>query len=214
MPDSQNRFITNSLSELELDYNPIFGCLSVPLMSLEEAVQNIEEIPDIMAHVATAKEKCTKNAKLKINESAAVYLYTMETNFYAIINKKLRYENRSDLERWFPYLKLLITALSKLPAYVGTVWRGVRDEVAPGFVPGTEHIWWSVNSCSRHKDLARGFICERGILFHIESVDGRDITKYSANQDEDEVVLLPGTHLRFKGIISEGDVLTIQLEQR
>lgn len=208
--DGGHRFINDALSELESNYNPISGYQSVPLMSLEDAVQSIEQlVPGILTYVTTAKEQCTKNIKLNINESAAIYLYTMESPFYAHINKTLRNENRSDLQPWFAYLKLFITALWKLPPCVVTLWRGVYRVVASGFNEHDVHIWWSINSCSRHLDLAHGFTCGNGTLFCIESIHGRDIQMYSDQKTEGEVVLMPGTRLRVKGKPSDRNGVSV-----
>ncbi len=65
------------------------------------------------------------------DESGAIYLYTMqfhdEPSLYILLNKSLRAENREQLKPWFPFLKLFVTALHKLPSQNKTVWRGVRD---------------------------------------------------------------------------------------
>ena len=197
--DRKTRFISDKLFELKPTYNPISGYESVPLMSLEDAVRKIEPfVPDVMIHVATAKDKCTQNTKLNKNESAAIYIYTMETSFYSSLNQRLRNENHSDLEPWFPYLKLFITAVSKLPPCVTTVWRGIRNVEASNFEQGDQHSWWSISSCAYYIGLADGFTCGDGVLFCIESIYGRDISKYSVNKTECEVILLPGTSLCVK----------------
>ena len=219
----------NPLSELQSIYNPLSGFQSVPLMSLEDAVKSTELfIPDIMTHVNIAKEKCLKNAELNINESAAVYLYTMNSTFYTEMNNRLRNENRSTLEPWFAYLKLFIKALLKLPPCTATIWRGVHDVVVSesesesesksksksNFELKAKYIWWSVNSCSCDVNNARGFASGKGTLFCIQSVYGRSISKYSAFKTEDEVILLPGAYLRVKGV-SPGDdgISIVHLEQ-
>lgn len=213
--DRKTRFISDTLSKRESTYNPISGYESVPLMSLEDAVRNIAPfIPDVMSYAATAKDECTKNAKLNINESAAVYLYTMETDFYSTLNKKLRNENHSDLVPWFSYLKLFITALLKLPPCMTTVWRGIRNVDASNFEEGRQHNWWGIYSCTHHVALAQGFTCEDGILFCIESIYGRNIKEYSRIKTEDEVILLPGTSLRVKGkSLTDTQVPIIHLQQ-
>ena len=39
---------------------------------------------------------------------------------------------------------------------------------------------------------------DNGTLFAIETVHGKDISMFSATQEEEEVILLPGTRLRAK----------------
>ena len=76
---SSNRFVDASIQELQqVNRNLILGCKDVPLMSLEEAVEAIVEFHSTVADDAKkAKESCRQNTILTINESAAIYLYTM-----------------------------------------------------------------------------------------------------------------------------------------
>ena len=57
---------------------------------------------------------------------AAIALYTMEwtpfyESIYHLLNTNLRDENRDALKPWFLYLKLLITALQRLPRPEGRI---------------------------------------------------------------------------------------------
>ncbi|CAF3948290.1 unnamed protein product, partial [Rotaria sp. Silwood1] len=64
------------------------------VMSLEEAVESIAELdPSIINDAKQAKVECRKDTALSPNESAAIYLYTMPTPFYAALNGILRSEN-------------------------------------------------------------------------------------------------------------------------
>ena len=50
--------------------------------------------------------------------------------------------------------------------------------------------------------LPRALQREKRTFFCINTVHGKDVTKFSANQDEDEVVLMPGTCLRVQSTSS------------
>ena len=195
---SNNRFITGSLSKFETEtYNPILGFETEPLVSLEEAVRNIIPfVSDVMTHVKTAKEKYINDPNLPINEAAAIYLYTIPNSLYGELNKALRNEDGSSLKLWFPYLKLLLTGLYKLPSHSAKVWRGVYNVNASDFKENNIHTWWSITSCSKSDDFAGGFKCDKGVLFCIDSAYGKDITSYSAIPNEQEIILMPGTKLR------------------
>ena len=213
---SNNRFITDSLSKLETEtYNPISGFETESLVSLEEAVQPIADlVPDVMKHVGKAKEKYINDSDLPINEAAAIYLYTMPKSLYGELNKALRNQNRSSLKPWFPYLKLLLTGLYKLPPCPAKVWRGVGSVVVESFKENNTHTWWTITSCSKDHDFAKGFTCEKGILFCIDSVYGKDITSYSALQNEQEIILMPGTKLRVKKVDHGADgISTVNLTE-
>jgi hypothetical protein len=196
---SKDRFVNNTLSELqEANRSPIFGYEDSPILTLEEAVQKIIPfVSCVMGYVTTAKKKYNRHSDLLTrDESAAVYLYSMPTSFFARLNETLRDENRHALKPWFAFLKLFMTALEKLPSTKKTVWRGVSGDVGSVFANNNTDIWWSVNSCSMELKIVQPFLDERGTLFAIEAMHGKDISEFAANSQEQEVVLMPGTHVR------------------
>ncbi|CAF3886146.1 unnamed protein product [Adineta steineri] len=89
------RFVDNYTSKRQqYNWNPISGYKDRDVKSLEEAVESIVPFVDkVMQYAEEAKQKCRKNTKLTINESAAIYLYTMNTPFYETLNEALRGEN-------------------------------------------------------------------------------------------------------------------------
>ena len=106
-----------------------------PLVSLEDATRPLlGVVPRIEDSVKLAKTLCLKSPHgLSHDQSAAIYLYTMETgkqSIYVILNSILRTNNDVIAFPWFLYLKLLGTALSKLPSFSGCAWRAVRGDVA------------------------------------------------------------------------------------
>ena len=194
------RFVDDSIQELQqMNRKSLLGCENLPLMSLEEAVKTIADFqPTVTDDTKKAKEHCRKNTILTINESAAVYLYTMDRPFYRALNQALRAENPQALEPWSAYLKLLITALRKLPSCSTTMWRGVAGEIGSEFSQNTIYTWESITSCSSQMNVAACFAGQKGILFCINAIHGKDITRYSEFQGENEIILMPGTCLRVK----------------
>ena len=205
-----DRFVSK-LSELqEANHNSIVGYLNAPLMSIEEAVTSVVPlVPDVKRYAATAMVYCRQNTVLTKNESAAIYLYTIDKDFYASLNTALRAENSIALGPWFPFLKLFLTALNKLPSSTSTVWRGVGENIDEVFVEGDVHTWLSVNSCSSRVNVAGSFAGLMGTLFCIHAIRGKDITLYSAYPTEEEIVLLPGTQLRIKAVLPNSDGLSV-----
>jgi hypothetical protein len=198
---AKDRFVNNTLSELEeANRNPIFGYEDLPVLTLEEAVEKIIPLVSrLMDYVATAKKKYNRHSPLLTrDESAAIYLYSMPTSFFLRLNETLRAENRHELKPWFAFLKLFITALEKLPSTTETVWRGVYGDVGSIFADDDVHIWWSVNSCSIDLRSIQPFLGDKGTLFAIHTISGKDISAFSAIPDEREVVLMPGTRVRPK----------------
>ena len=102
---------------------PIAGYERQPLVSLEEACKPLQGILDhqLKQNIFIAKKNSEqpKNG-LTQDESASIHLYTMEWNaskqsLYSVLNQALRSADRAKLVPWFRYLKLLMTAIFKLP---------------------------------------------------------------------------------------------------
>jgi hypothetical protein len=197
-----NRFVNSDLSELEdANRNPIDGYQNLPKMSLEQSVQSIISlVPSVMGLVAAAKQQCNQSSILLTrDESAAIYLYTMPSFFCSCLNKNLRASDRHGLKPWFAFLKLFMSALEKLPSLNIVVWRGVKNDIGLSFNENEKLTWWSVTSCSQDAKVVEPFIGEIGFLFNIEVTNGKDISMYSILPQEQEVILMPGTHLHVKG---------------
>ena len=210
------RFVDDSIQELQqMNRKSLLGCENLPLMSLEEAVKAIAYFqPTVTDDTKKAKEHSRKNIILTINESAAIYLYTMDRPFYPALNQALRAENPQALEPWSAYLKLLITALRKLPSCSTTMWRGVAGEIGSEFNENTIHTWGSITSCSSQINVAACFAGQKGILFCINAIHGKDITKYSEFQGENEIILMPGTCLRVQSAsFNLNDFYIVQLNE-
>ncbi|CAF1336171.1 unnamed protein product [Didymodactylos carnosus] len=178
---------------------PVYGYLSSPLVPLEVSLEKIIPLIDnLQRYIKTAKTHCHSSNHLTKEESAALYLYTMEwgdESFYRVLNKALRDENRAALKPWFPYLKLLDTALNKLPSQKLSLWRGVDGNVSKNFEQGQLLSWWSVNSCSSSVNIIKNFLGTDSTLFMIEAVNGKSISLYACYTTENEFILMPGTKL-------------------
>ena len=185
---------------------PVVGYRNEPLVSLEEASKSIERFfNDLNSSIKTAKKYCTFPSKhgLTRDESAAVYLYTIEggqNSFYKILNQTLRSEDRVKLKPWFLFLRLFDEALNKLPTVKGSVWRGVPGDISQQFMKDQVLTWWSISSCSRSLNVIQEFLSssDNSTLFMIEAVNGKDVSDYSYFPGEDEVLLGLGTELRVK----------------
>ena len=197
----RNRFTSSSLSEQAVANNsPIYGYQHLPVPTLEEAVEKIPNlVPYMTRYVDDAKKKCNRSSNLlTIDESAAIYLYTMSGPLFNCLNTTLRSENRHALKPWFYFLKLFLDALEKLSSTSDTVWRGVNYDDTLTFVDNSEYIWWGVNSCSMNARAVQLFLGETGTLFAIHTIHGKNISEFSAFPEEQEVILMPGTQVRAK----------------
>jgi hypothetical protein len=176
-----------------------FGYLMHQLLPLQKAIEHIlSQIDQLDRFVKTAKNECRflSQHRLTRDESAAVYLYTMEggeNGFYQVLNRALRSENRPALKPWFVYLKLFDTAVQKLPNLRTNVWRGVTRDIARNYKKDDEFTWWSISSCSISVNVLKVFLGPNSTLFLIEVVNGKDISRYTNYPNENEVILCPGT---------------------
>ena len=199
---SNSRFVDKNISELQdANHSPIFGYEELPLLTLEESVQELVPlVPHVMNYVTTANKKFNRHSSLLTrDESVAIYVYTIpDISFFRSLNEALRNEDRNALKPWFSFLKLFITALEKLPSVKTTVWRGINFDDTLTFVDDEIHIWWSFNSCSVDVSVVKPFLGDCGTLFAIEVINGKNIAEFSAIPDEQEVVLMPGTRIKRK----------------
>src|ERR1700722_17056089 len=181
---------------------PVYGYWSQPLVPLERALEPIaDRIDQLTRYIKVAKQHCHFPSEhgLTHDESAAVYLYTMEwgdDSLYRVLNRALRSEDRPALKPWFAYLKLFDTALSKLPIVKKNIWRGVSSDISKQFKKKQEVIWWSVSSCSTSVDVIKNFLDMNSTLFLVEAINGKDVSVYTNYPNEDEVLLIPDTRLR------------------
>ncbi|CAF4156085.1 unnamed protein product, partial [Adineta steineri] len=128
---------------------PIRGYEKMPIVSLEEAViPLISILPEIQDYAYVAKERCESVPpdNLTQDESASIMLYSMEWKpheecLYFALNTTLRTEDRRKLERWFSYLKLILTALEKLPSIRRHVFRGVNLDLSNQYSKGKKFVW-------------------------------------------------------------------------
>ncbi|CAF2052895.1 unnamed protein product, partial [Rotaria magnacalcarata] len=199
IPQRSGRYENDTLVELQgINRCPIDGYQHLPLQSLEEATKPIVPfVPDLKKKVAVAKKQCNKSSPtLTLDESAAIYLYTMPIPFFYCLNKSLRAENREELKPWLPFLKLFMTALEKLPSSRTVVWRAISKKITSVVNRDEIQTWWSVNSCSTNGNLLNLYLGKENTIIRIQALHGKDISSFSAFELEYEVVLPPGTRLR------------------
>jgi hypothetical protein len=118
-------------------------------------------------------------------------------------------------------MKLLLTALFKLPSCSKVVWRGVRLDLRKQYEVGKTYTWWGFSSCTQTIAVLESelFLGQEGkrTIFNIECFNGKKIREHSSFEDEDEILLLPGSQFLVKGHLQpskkDPDLIIIQLEQ-
>lgn len=206
---------------------PIEGYEKVRLMTIDEAIQPLIPLfpeASLEEKVWVAKQRCRNpDDGLTQDESVSIMLYTIEwtpseQSLYAILNKSLREENRNILKPWFPYLRLFISALLKLPPVYRIVYRGMKGDMTKKYSSDENSVWWGFSSCTdKMKVLESDQFCGKtGIrtIFNIECIGGRSIRNHSYYPEENEIILLPGRYLRPRSIdhyTSDDGLCIIQL---
>ena len=203
------------------------GYADEPLLPLTKACAPlVSTLYNIWFYVQLAINETSEEPPngLTIDESAAIRLYTIEwqkphRSLYSMLNHILKTGNRNDLRPYFKYLKLFLTALAKLPCVPSqTVWRGVTKNLSEHFPPGTSVTWWAFSSCTTtmtvlNSNMYLGNIGAR-TLFSIEAINGRTIRSHSHFVNEDEILLLPGTHMIVQSQLNPApDLHIIHLKQ-
>lgn len=188
---------------------PFSGYENLPLVSLEEALEPVNHLmADVPKYVYIAKENCHEPMDgLTQDESASIMLYTMEwkeESLYRVLNSVLRSEDSQKIKPWFLYLKLIITALKKLPPWQGTVWRGVNIDLSKQFVRGQRGVWWSFTTASSDGSAVQSFLPNDGpnTMFTIDSKTARSIPRHSYFCDEKEVLFMPGFNFEVTSIMT------------
>lgn len=224
---NDSRLLVRNPENLETN-DPIIGYAQEPLLSLEEAcVPLIDIVQDLFTYVSAALQNTPLEPAdgLARDESASIRLYTMEwrheqQSLYTVLNYTLRSTDRTNLQPWYRYLKLFLTALAKLPcAPPQTVWRGVRKKINDAFPPGEQVIWWSFSSCTTNMTVLENNLYLGGegdrTLFSIELFNGRIIRAHSHFDVEDEILMLPGTFMEVQSQLNPAqDLYIVHLKQK
>ena len=204
---------------------PIEGYEKLPLVTLEEAVKPLATIvPKVERNVYIVKQNCKKPADgLTTDESASIMLYTYESmpyedSLYVKLNQALRSEQRKNLIPWFLYLRLILTALFRLPSECCPVFRGVKESLWFEYTEGKKFIWWGFSSCTLNVGVLKNeqFLGKQGkrTLFQIKCIAAKNIKEHSFIPSEDEMLLLPARQFKVKACLDMGHELhMVQLEE-
>ncbi len=200
----------------------ITGVFDTPLMDFQEAVA---PVADVLSGLGRQIDRSHEFGKRRADETAgrmsadaiaALYLYTCESAFYREINAVLRSPDRTKVVPYLPYLRLLFSAVSGLPAHTRPLWRGVSLDLRAQYPVGGTVTWWGVSSCTSELSVARSFLGSRGkrTLFEVTPARAVGIRSYSAFTGEEEYILAPGTQLKVTDVQTErGGLCTIKLTE-
>jgi hypothetical protein len=216
----------STVNDTREGFNSIVGYAEEPLLPLSKACAPLVNIlHNLYFYVQMALNETPEVPPdgLTIDESAAIRLYTIEwdkphQSLYSMLNQTLK-NDREHLQPYFKYMKLFLTALVKLPCVPPSiVWRGVNTNMSADFPPDTPVTLWPVSSCTERLLVLENntYLSSSGsrTLFSIETINGRKIRAHSHFVTEDEILLLPGTHMIVQSQLSPApDLHIIHLKQ-
>ncbi|ARE78748.1 uracil-DNA glycosylase [Streptomyces sp. Sge12] len=200
----------------------ITGVFDTPLTDFQDAVAPVAAmLSGLAGHIDRSRDFGKRRADetsagLSADAIAALYLYTCESAFYREINAVLRSPDRTRVTPYLPYLRLLFSAVSGLPAHTQPLWRGVSLDLRAQYPVGRTVTWWGVSSCTSELNVARSFLGSRGkrTLFEVTPAKAVGIRRFSAFTGEEEYILAPGTQLKVTDVKSErGGLCTVRLTE-
>jgi hypothetical protein len=193
---------------------PTKTTISVPSKKPEAEVKVAPKAPakrpqedvKIVPGKGSAKPSVTKPVKLNLQERQSLEYYTSDG--FLNLNKNLREGKKlgpSDTK----YVERIDSALSKLPAHSSATYRkldfpSIKD--AEAFVkshqPGQVATYNQYISTSQRSDIF-GLGGKESVKLTIHGKNGRDISSYSTNPGEKEVLFKPGTSFTVKSVTEE-----------
>lgn len=195
---------------------PLQGYGNKPLVSIEESVKPLAQLVcDIAVDARQAKGSAYHDSGLLTkDESAAIYLYTLEStkgssSLRTLLNETLYLQTQEGLKPYLSYLKLLLTALFKLPPNECTAWQATHLDLSDTYKKGEYLCWTGFSSCrnsikSLHATQHAKTLMIRTIL-SIECINAREIQIYSCCPKENEILLLPCTYFQVTDVMHQRD---------
>ncbi|CAF1239342.1 unnamed protein product [Rotaria sordida] len=96
---------------------------------------------------------------------------------------------------------LIWSALKKLPSIKDNVYQGTIRRIKEKYLKKQVFTWWGITSCTQIQDNIVSAIRDKNsTLLKIKILNGKDISAYSCESNENEIVLLPGTRLRVNNV--------------
>lgn len=125
----------------------------------------------------------------------ALYLYSSNQLIFENVN--LSISNYKENNIWNPFVCCLYQAIDLLPPYHGEAYRGINIPFnLDAFAIGKVLSWDTFAICSKEFAGASELINMKcGIIFIINSKSGKDISAYSKNPADSEIIFVPGTKM-------------------
>ena len=206
----------------------------VPLLSFKETIDIVcqncgQEDAERYQSLIEAAEKWRVRENwysdhLDENQQTSIELYKIESDlfFHRTFDRALAVGDvdSQDFIRHLPFMKLLLTALYKLPLDINPLLLcGVPGSPSLlDFKTGDTITWWQLvftttDSNFRTKyEQSRPGLPEEEILFYMLDAPAVDVTLFGEDCDREELIVLPGTTFSVEGIHVHSKVTTVLLK--
>ena len=205
---------------------PILGLGSTPLLSLHDAIRDIrfddKELFLETAAVYLPNDRyplsgCTSS--VSGDEAKAVFLYTCEmpkreNSVYHCLNECLRGRDRSKIVPYLPYMKLLVSGLSKLQRPMHrNLWRGVSKDLYDVYIKQIDQtiVFWGFTSTTTDMSALKHFMPDGGTIFCIRVKYASSIQDFSSFREEAEVLIAAGTVFRILNVYKASNTTMVEL---
>jgi len=194
------------------ELSDITGIMDLPVEPLAVALKalSLEKV----AEVSVKKAEKMDRGDLTVDEAAAVHMYTTN-HLYKQLNAALRDNDRKKAMGFFKYLRLLLSALLKIPLSTKPLYRGVALDLSSQYKVGSEVTWWAISSCTPDLKVASSFAggAKVSTLFAITPLRSVGIKQLSEYKHEEEFILGPGTQFKVTSSVRKGKVLEIHMSE-
>lgn len=190
--------------------------VATALRAAERAVKGLAEAAEAARAYAKRSVAAKGSLGLDEDEAAAVHVYTMASAFYRQLNAALRDRDRARAKPFYPFLRLFLEAVGRLPASDAPLWRGVAADLRAQYPSGAEVTWWGVSSCTPKRAVATGFLGSSGVrtLFEVHPRAAVCIQKLSAFASEEEYIIAPGARFRVRSAsVAKDRLCTVVLDE-
>lgn len=195
---------------------PLRGLFGLPVAPLLDSTANLVEL---LSGLRDTVDDALKFARQKVSTHgpdphgltedmiAGIYLYTCEV-LCSAVNRCLRFgsSEASVVKSFFPFLRLLLTALERLPDYSGQVYCGTRKDLSEGYLMGSQLSIWSFQSAMTDADTLanEAFLGKSGprSLLCFRVTGGKDISAYSPYVQEKEILIPAGCTFTVEDVVS------------
>ena len=219
-PKHELRFLDVYEEPVLNTFSPIPEYENTPLVSIDKAIVPLQPIvPHITNMVQAVKMNSSEPEEgLTRDESNSIRLYTLEWqpseySLFYILNKALRSTNRQLLKPWLLYLRLILTALSRLPSTQLIVYRGINMDLTKQYPIGATIVWHGFSSCLKKTTQLENKLflskIDKRTLFVINSHSSKQIYQHSTYESEGEILLLPARQFTVVSCVNKGKGLHI-----